>query len=119
MARKRSSRNVEPANILLNRTEIGILDANDDFLEEAVIVNPDYRPLDTNASDVVADLHAFVPPSSIREDYGSGSDSDSSCSMSCDGTGTAWRALPAALRASTHCEARRGPTPMLLDLIND
>lgn len=111
--------NVEPANIL--SAQIVYFDAADDFVEEAVIVNPDYRPLHTQASDVVADLHAFVPPSSIREDYGSDSDSDSSCSMTCDGTGggVSSRVPGAVARASTHCEVRRGPTPMLLDLTND
>ncbi|MGO4551782.1 hypothetical protein AB4059_11845 [Lysobacter sp. 2RAF19] len=110
---------VAPANIF--SAERVFFDASDDFIEEPAVFNTRYRPLDTEASDVVADLQVFVPAASIRVGYDSGSDSDSnsSCSMTCDGAGVQSRSQHAAASPSAQSKVRRGFTPLLIDIIND
>ncbi len=110
---------VDPGNIL--SADIVFFDANDDFIEEATVVNDDYRQLDSEASDIVADLQAFVPAASIRVGYGEDSDSDSSCSMTCDGAGLGIgsRSVLDHAPPPAHCNVRSGFSPMLLDVIND
>ena len=80
-----------------------------------------YRALDTQASHDVADLQVFVPAASIRDDYDSDSDSEGSCSMSCDGSveSASSRSPLAVAPRSAHCKVRNGFSQMLLDIIND
>lgn len=114
---------VAPGNII--SVERVFFDASDDFIEEEAVFNSRYRPLETEASDVVADLQAFVPAASIRVGYDGdsegGSDSNSSCSMSCDGAGVGIgsRSAQTTASGSAQCQVRRGASPLLLDIIND
>ena len=77
---------VAPANIVsaqrLHYTDDGTL------YEGAPISNPNYQPLDTAANSQVASLQSYVPTSSIRLELSDDSDTNSSCSMSCDGAGS-------------------------------
>ncbi|MUV14053.1 hypothetical protein [Noviluteimonas gilva] len=111
---------VAPANIV-SAQNVYFNEGGYNLVRGTIATNPCYRALDTQASDVVADLHAFVPAASIRDDYDSDSDSEGSCSMSCDGSveSASSRSPLAVAPRSAHCKVRNGFSPMLLDIIND
>ena len=74
---------VEPENIVsaqaLYYTESG------DLYEGPVINNPNFRDANTAIDNVVMNLQTFVPSASIRNSLVESSDSESNCTMSCDG----------------------------------
>ena len=109
---------VAPWNIV--GAQLVFFDAEENFIEGGYIANPGYQALETYATDFMPNLQRYVPASSIREDDVSDSDSEGSCSMTCDGASVAAssRSLVAQVRPA-QCRVRSVLTPLLLDVILD
>ena len=74
---------VDPQNIVSAQSFYYAFDG--ELVEGQVVVNPNYLAANTAVDNIVLNLQTFVPSASIRMNLIESSDSESNCTMSCDG----------------------------------